>query len=58
MNFEVICPDCGDDGGPFDEQPTEVRALRGPYPDAAAAGRIAQEHRAETGVRLPPLRSR
>lgn len=45
LRFEVICPDCGDSGGPLEEQSPEVQALRGPFPDAAAARRAAQEHR-------------
>lgn len=42
--FEVICPDCGDSGGPFDEQPPHVQAVRGPYPDSEAARRAVNEH--------------
>lgn len=44
IEYEVICPDCGDDGGPLHEQSTEVQAVRGPYPDAAAARRAASVH--------------
>ena len=29
--FEIVCADCGDDGGPIEEQTPEVRKLRGPY---------------------------
>jgi hypothetical protein len=42
--FEVICPDCGDSGGPYDDQPPEVQAVRGPYQDAQAAKRAADLH--------------
>jgi hypothetical protein len=42
--FEVICIDCGDTGGPFDEQPPQVQAVRGPYPDSAAARRALDRH--------------
>ncbi len=44
IRFEVICPDCGDDGGPFDDQPDTVQVVRGPYPDFAAARRGVAEH--------------
>lgn len=47
IQFEVICPDCGDSGGPVDEQTDAVRAVRGPYPDSAAARRAVLAH---TGV--------
>lgn len=42
--FEVVCPECGDSGGPFDEQPPEIQAVRGPYADAVEAGRAAARH--------------
>lgn len=44
IEYEVICPDCGDDGGPLPEQPPEAQAARGPYPDAAAARRAVARH--------------
>jgi hypothetical protein len=44
IRFEVVCPDCGDDGGPFDEQPDAVQAVRGPYQDTAEARRAMRRH--------------
>ena len=44
IRFEVICPDCGDDGGPFDEQPAPVQQVRGPYPDFVEARRAVARH--------------
>lgn len=44
ISFEVVCPDCGDDGGPYDTQTPEVQAVRGPYPDSAAASAAAARH--------------
>jgi hypothetical protein len=38
--YELICPACGDDGGPYDRQPAELRALRGPYASVRAARRV------------------
>ncbi len=48
--YEIICPDCGDTGGPADEQPDAVLAVRGPYQDAAAARHAMLQH---TGVTRP-----
>ncbi len=42
--YEIICPDCGDTGGPPEEQPESVLALRGPYADAAVARQAMQRH--------------
>lgn len=42
--WEVMCPDCGDDGGPIDLQPEPARALRGPYPTQDEAWRVATHH--------------
>lgn len=42
--FEVICPDCGDMGGPFEDQPAEIQAVRGPYLDSDAARRAVERH--------------
>ena len=44
IQFEVICPDCGDDGGPFDEQPAPVQQVRGPYPDVQQARQAVARH--------------
>lgn len=41
--WEVVCPACGDDGGPAETQAPQIRALRGHYwnrYDAAAAAVI------------------
>ncbi|MDN5749740.1 MAG: hypothetical protein L0H64_14675 [Pseudonocardia sp.] len=48
--YEVICPDCGDSGGPLDEQPETAQGVRGPYADVAAAKRAMERH---TGVVAP-----
>jgi hypothetical protein len=42
--WEVICPDCGDDGGPIENQSAEVRTLRGPYPTKDEAWRVVVKH--------------
>jgi hypothetical protein len=42
--WEVICTDCGDDGGPFEEQPEHVQRIRGPYSDPTTAFSAATEH--------------
>jgi hypothetical protein len=42
--YEIICPDCGDNGGPYDQQTTTVKTVRGPYSDANAATRAAEQH--------------
>lgn len=42
--FEVVCPECGDNDGPFDQQPTEVRAVRGPHPDEHVGTRALRRH--------------
>jgi hypothetical protein len=44
LAFEVICPECGDDGGAYAEQSVEVQAVRGPYPGIIAARAAAAEH--------------
>lgn len=44
LSFEVICPDCGDDGGPYADQPARVQAVRGPYPGIVAARAAAYDH--------------
>ena len=43
--FEVICPQCGDDGGPLLSQPAAALALRGPFERPDAAERAASAHR-------------
>jgi hypothetical protein len=43
--FEVVCPDCGDDGGAFDAQPPHVQDIRGPYPGPSAALDALSEHK-------------
>lgn len=43
--FEVICPQCGDDGGALLSQPAAALSLRGPYERAEAAERAASAHR-------------
>jgi hypothetical protein len=43
--YELICPACGDDGGPYERQPAELQALRGPYASVRAARRVLREHR-------------
>lgn len=48
--YEIICPDCGDTGGPAAEQTDAALAVRGPYPDSAAARRAMQQH---TGAARP-----
>ena len=42
--WEVVCLDCGDDGGPFERQPLEVQLLRGPYLDKDQAREVATNH--------------
>lgn len=44
LPFEVICPECGDDGGPYGEQTEQVQAVRGPYRGIDAARAAAREH--------------
>jgi hypothetical protein len=44
LRFEVICPDCGDDGGAFAAQPAAVQAVRGPYPSIGEARAAAAAH--------------
>jgi len=44
IRFEVICPDCGDDGGAFDDQPAAVRGVRGPHADFTEARRAVARH--------------
>ncbi len=43
-SYELICPACGDDGGPYERQPSELQELRGPYPSVRAARRAMREH--------------
>jgi hypothetical protein len=45
----IICPDCGDIGGPPDKLPETVRKLRGPYPSIEAARRVASAHQLSAG---------
>jgi hypothetical protein len=35
-SYELVCPACGDDGGPYEQQPSELQELRGPYPSVRA----------------------
>jgi hypothetical protein len=44
LAFEVICPNCGDDGGAYADQPPAVQAVRGPYRGVIAARAAAHEH--------------
>jgi hypothetical protein len=44
--FEVVCPECGDDGGPFDQQPPAVQEIRGPYAGPSEALDALAEHQA------------
>ena len=47
--WEVICPDCGDDLGAYDKQPTHIQSRRGPYPSASTANEVAMRHSLEDG---------
>ena len=42
--WEMICPQCGDDGRSFETQRRELQRLRGPFPTQDVAIRAAQEH--------------
>lgn len=44
-SYEVICPACGDDGGPYEQQPPDLQQVRGPHPTARAARRAVRDHR-------------
>jgi hypothetical protein len=50
--WEVICEQCGDTGGPAEEQSETVCKLRGPYPSKHKARHAADGHFKEWGV--PP----
>src|SRR6202035_3187484 len=42
--YEVICPRCGDDSGPYELQTPETQRLRGPYTlDKARAAALEHE---------------
>jgi hypothetical protein len=43
--WEVVCAECGDDGGPAELQPEDARALRGPYLTRDEGLRVAIRHR-------------
>jgi len=45
--YEVLCPECGDDNGPFEHQSLELQKLRGPYLHIDDATRAATTHRRE-----------
>ena len=47
--FEVVCPHCGDAGGPIAELPEDLQELRGPYPSLTAARAAAETHRVTAG---------
>jgi len=42
--WEVVCPQCGDDDGPVDQLPEEIRGLRGPYSSKHQASHVANKH--------------
>jgi hypothetical protein len=42
--WEVICPDCGDDAGPYAEQAEQVQRIRGPYPNKEEAEQAMLAH--------------
>jgi len=42
--WEVVCEQCGDDGGPVDAQPSDAKELRGPYASRHKAKHIADKH--------------
>jgi hypothetical protein len=42
--WEVVCSDCGDDGGPHGEQTEKVQRVRGPYPTQGEAERASTQH--------------
>jgi hypothetical protein len=42
--WEVVCAECGDDGGPVELQPEAARALRGPYRTRDEGWRVAMRH--------------
>lgn len=44
VQFEVVCPDCGDNGGPYADQPPAAQAVRGPYAGRDTARAAALEH--------------
>ena len=55
-NWEIICPQCGDDGRPRAELPSReywslnLRKLRGPHSKQAMAIGIAEAHIRETSA--------
>ena len=55
-NWEIICPQCGDDGRPRAELPSreywplELRKLRGPFGRQAMAIGVAEAHVSETSA--------
>jgi hypothetical protein len=43
--YEIICPDCGDNGVlPYDQVTPELQKVRGPYPSEDAAMRASGAH--------------
>lgn len=42
--FELICPDCGDDGRDRAEVPAELQRLRGPFPTVDDAREALSQH--------------
>jgi hypothetical protein len=42
--YEIVCPRCGDDGGPVHEQPDYIRRLRGPHGTEDEAWASANGH--------------
>lgn len=42
--WEVVCPQCGDEDGPIDELRAEARELRGPYSSEHKARHAAERH--------------
>jgi hypothetical protein len=48
--WEVTCPMCGDDLGPYDRQPEHIQKLRGPYYGSRDALTAAAKHAMGTSV--------
>lgn len=42
--WEVICTDCGDDGGPYADQAEQLQRIRGPYASQAEAESAMAAH--------------
>ena len=45
---ELLCRTCGDDLGPYDDQPAAIRRLRGPYANMFLAREALDSHLRQT----------